>query len=156
MAKKNMLTTNNIVLGFLSRNAKTPGGRTYLDSIPRPGLEGAPSANVVKAAFNTLATTCQNEGQIEEFEEWMNLRYPEVEKGSAGARPLVLGESKNYTASQSENAKTASIRVPVDLIGVRKGEKATAHALTVADAVAMLGRLQGNVILVVQGPAEAE
>jgi hypothetical protein len=40
----------------------------------------------------------------------------------------------------------------VDLIGVGKGEKATAHALTVADARAMLERMTGNVILVVQGP----
>jgi hypothetical protein len=142
----------NIVIGFISKSKTVPTGRAFLDAIPRPGLEGAPSATVVKGAYETLVLTCQDQSQLSTFEEWMNLRYPEVEKGSAGARPLILGESKDYTASQSENAKTASVRVPVDLIGVGKGEKATAHALTVADARAMLERMTGNVILVVQGP----
>lgn len=121
-------------------------GAASLKEIPTG--EGRPSADVVNAAYDMAQEKGVSDETLAAFRAWIETNYPES-NGSPGAKGLPMGGFRNYKAAQAETAKTPSIRVPVEHLGVKDGGNVRVEALTVEDARALLARLTaGDTVLV--------
>jgi len=134
---------SNIVIALATQ------GAAGLSQIPTdPKAEGRPSADVVNAAYEMAEEKGVNDETLEAFRAWITKNYPES-TGTPGAKGLPMGGFRNYKAAQSDTANTASIRVPVEHLGVASGAFVRVEALTVEDARALLARLtNGDTVLV--------
>jgi hypothetical protein len=132
---------SNIVIALATQGAAS------LAQIPTEG-DGRPSADVVNAAYEMAEEKGVNDATLDAFRAWITKNYPES-TGTPGAKGLAMGGFRNYKAAQSDTAKTPSIRVPVEHLGVENGGFVRVEALTVEDARALLARLtNGDTVLV--------